>query len=91
MISQIPEIVYAVSISRARLYKTSLGTFSIHHLDPGFFFGFQSVGRMGIKMASPEKALVDFVYLSPNAILPVICPASSSILGPFEDVSVPAL
>ena len=65
MISQIPEVIYAVSTSRARLYKTQLGTFSIHHLEASLFFGFETIGASGIKMATPEKALFDFLYLSP--------------------------
>ena len=32
MISQIPSVVYAVSLARTRRYKTPLGVFSIHHL-----------------------------------------------------------
>ncbi len=65
MISQIPENVYAVSLARTRKYKTPLGTISIHHLHESFFFGFESVGDWGIKMAIPEKALLDTLYFYP--------------------------
>ena len=65
MISQIPEVIYAVSPARTRRWITPLATVSIHHLDPSFFFGFESVGKRGIKMASPEKALLDCLDLSP--------------------------
>lgn len=65
MISQIPAITYAVSISRTKRYETPLGVVSIHHVNPSFFFGFESMGRGIAKMASPEKALIDFLYLSP--------------------------
>lgn len=65
MISQIPAITYSVSPARTHIYKTSLGTFSIHHIDPSLFFGFKTVGKWGIKMATPEKALFDFFYLGP--------------------------
>lgn len=34
MISQIPHIIYAVSLARTRQYKTPLGNVSIHHLQP---------------------------------------------------------
>ena len=65
MISQIPAITYSVSPARTHVYKTSLGTFSIHHIDPSFFFGYEPVGKSGIKMATPEKALLDFLYMGP--------------------------
>jgi predicted transcriptional regulator of viral defense system len=65
MISQIPAIIYAVSISRTKRYETPLGVVSIHHVNPLFFFGFESMGRGIAKMATPEKALIDFLYLSP--------------------------
>ncbi len=65
MISQIPEITYSVSPARTRIFETPLGTFSIHHVAPSFFFGYEAVGKFGIKMAAPEKALLDFLYMSP--------------------------
>lgn len=64
MIEQIPEIIYAVSLSRTHRYETPLGVFSIHRLAPEFFFGFESIGDAQIKMASPEKALLDILYLT---------------------------
>ena len=65
MISQIPTVIYAVSISRTKKYETPLGVVSIHHVNPSFFFGFELMGRGIAKMATPEKALIDFLYLSP--------------------------
>ena len=65
LISQIPAITYAVSIARTKKYKTALGTISIHHVHPTFFFGFESIGKSAVKIATPEKALLDFFYLSP--------------------------
>ncbi len=64
MISQIPDIVYAVSTARTRRWTTPLVTVSIHHLAPAFFFGFESVSNGTLKMATPEKALLDCLYLS---------------------------
>jgi predicted transcriptional regulator of viral defense system len=66
MISQIPSVIYAVTTSKTRRYKTPAGTFSLHHIEPEFFFGFSATGDRAIKMASPEKALVDYLYLSPG-------------------------
>jgi hypothetical protein len=48
-----------------RIFKTPLGTFSIHHISPSFFFSYETVGKSGIKMATPEKALLDFLYMGP--------------------------
>lgn len=65
LISQIPEVIYAASLSRPRVITNPLGTYSIHQLKPDFFFGYETLGKAGIKMATPEKALLDFIYLSP--------------------------
>lgn len=65
MISQIPRIIYCVSLARTRLYRTPLETISIHHVAPPFFSGYKEVGRQGVFMATPEKALLDFLYLIP--------------------------
>lgn len=62
MIMQIPEIVYAVSIARTRIYSTPLATVSIHHLSTDMFFGYEEIAPF-INMALPEKALIDFFYL----------------------------
>jgi len=58
-------VTYAVSLARARRFDTPLGVVSIHHVTPSFFFGFDQAGPQGALLASPEKALVDFLYLSP--------------------------
>jgi predicted transcriptional regulator of viral defense system len=67
MISQVPAMTYAVSLARTRQYTAPLGAVSIHHVDPGFFFGDEDAGAGGgaARIATPEKALVDFLYLGP--------------------------
>lgn len=62
MISQIPHTVYAVSLARTCQYKTFFGNISIHHIQANFFFGFEIMGQ--VKLATPEKALVDVLYLT---------------------------
>jgi len=37
MISQIPTITYSISAARTRIFKTPLGTYSIHHVHHSFF------------------------------------------------------
>jgi predicted transcriptional regulator of viral defense system len=68
MISQIPAATYVVSIARTRRYKTPVGTFSIHHVEPDFFFGFELDQSGSARIATPEKALVDVFYLGPTRI-----------------------
>ena len=63
MISQIPHTIYAISLARTRQYTTSFGNISIHHLQADFFFGFEVTNQ--IKIATPEKALIDVLYLAP--------------------------
>jgi predicted transcriptional regulator of viral defense system len=65
MIEQIPSMVYLVSLARTARVETALTTYSIHHVDPSLFDGFEVLDS-GIKLAVPEKALVDFLYLSPT-------------------------
>lgn len=65
LISQIPALVFAVSLARTRHYSTPLGEVSVHHVSPDFFFGFETLGVKGIRMARPEKALLDVFYLTP--------------------------
>lgn len=64
MISQIPEIIYAVSLARTKVYRTSLGTTSVHHINSNYYCGYEATSNDLIKMASPEKALIDILYLS---------------------------
>ena len=78
MISQIPHTIYAVSLARTQRYKTSLGEISIHHLQPKFFFGFELINQ--IKIATPEKALIDVLYLTP---------ASSNLFKTLPEVEFP--
>ena len=63
MISQIPDIIYCVSVARTRRYSTPLGTASIHHLPPDLFFGCKLDSSETWAMATPEKTLLDFLYL----------------------------
>ena len=65
MISQIPSIIYAVSLARTHVYKTPIASVSIHHIQPSFFFGYEEINNNPLlKIASPEKALIDIFYLS---------------------------
>jgi predicted transcriptional regulator of viral defense system len=63
MVSQIPSVIYAVTVGRARRRETPIGVVSFHHVAPSFFAGYEGHGRGGIKIATPEKALLDVLYL----------------------------
>ena len=64
MISQMSTVTYCVSLARTRVYATPVGTFSVHHISAPFFCAYEQHGVKGVQMATPEKALLDFLYLS---------------------------
>ena len=80
MISQIPDVISVISLARTRRIRTPLCTFSIHHLQPAFFFGFETQDDGVTRMALPEKALVDLLYLSP---------ARSNLFRAMPEVDIP--
>jgi predicted transcriptional regulator of viral defense system len=65
MISQMPVVTYAVTLARTRRFVTPLGVVSLHHVQPSFFFGYEDAASPGARLATPEKALVDYLYLAP--------------------------
>jgi len=64
MIEQIPQVVYAASLASTRRIVTAVGTFSIHRVGPEFFGGYVTDPTTQVKMATPEKALLDVLYLT---------------------------
>jgi hypothetical protein len=66
MVSQVPEVIYVASLAGTRRVKTTLGTFSIHRLAPTFFGGYEILQESGVRLATPEKALIDTLYLGPT-------------------------
>lgn len=65
LIEQVPDIVYAVTLAPTRRVKTPLGVVSLHHVVPTFFTGFEVAADLDVKLATPEKALIDTLYLRP--------------------------
>jgi predicted transcriptional regulator of viral defense system len=63
LIEQVPSVIYAVTLGRTQRIATSVGTYSFHHLAPEVFGGYETTER-GAKIATAEKALFDFAYLS---------------------------
>lgn len=62
MIEQVPRSVFVASLDRTRRVDTAVGAFSIHHLVPDLFTGFEGTPDNGY-LARPEKALFDSVYV----------------------------
>jgi predicted transcriptional regulator of viral defense system len=63
LVEQVPSMTFAVTLGRSARVKTSVGTYSLHHVEPRFFDGYELLPS-GVKLATPEKALVDLFYLS---------------------------
>ena len=63
MIEQIPEVFYAATLARSQRITTPVGTFSFHHLAPEVFGGYEESAK-GVRLATAEKALFDYAYLS---------------------------
>jgi len=66
LIEQMPAATYLVSLGRTGVIRTRVGTYSVHHVAPEFFGGAVQDPTSQVRMATPEKALVDFLYLSPT-------------------------
>lgn len=67
----IPESVYvitAVATRRTYQFQTPLAKFIYRTIKTGMFFGYDLVEHRGkyFKMASPEKAFIDHLYLNPS-------------------------
>ena len=64
----IPESVYGITSATSRRtyrFETPLAHFSYRTIAPRFFFGYRVLPGP-VRMASPEKALVDWFYLHPH-------------------------
>jgi predicted transcriptional regulator of viral defense system len=67
----IPEgvpVTTSVTTGRPGRWQTPLGVYEYRHVQVGFFYGFGLISmdaRQQVFIASPEKALLDLVYLTP--------------------------
>ena len=62
VIDQIPREIALASTARAKRVKTTQGIFVVHRVPPALFGGYDL--KDGVAIATPEKALFDFVYVS---------------------------
>jgi predicted transcriptional regulator of viral defense system len=65
LIEQVPAVIYAATLGRPRRTTTPLGVISFHRLPTELFTGFE-LDDDGAKIATPEKALFDVLYLGPG-------------------------
>jgi len=65
LIEQIPQVIYVATTAHTRRLRTPISTYSLHQLSPNFFSGYDWYGdRESFLVASPEKAIVDCLYIS---------------------------
>ena len=62
VITQVPRTIYVVSLANTKTLRTPVGTYSVHRLPPELFGGYEE--RNGERMATPEKAVFDTLYLA---------------------------
>lgn len=64
MIEQIPRAIYAGTSGRGGTFRTPYGAVNLYQIAPALFTGWRmDKACAGVKIASPEKALVDYFYL----------------------------
>jgi predicted transcriptional regulator of viral defense system len=80
LVEQIPAVIYAVTLARPRRVDTPLGTVSYHRIPAELFLGFELHTRSDAKVATPEKALFDTLYLAPGR---------SRIFSKLPEVNIP--
>ena len=80
LIEQIPSVLYAITPARPRRLRTPLGTVSFHRMPPELFEGFELSSGSDAKIATPEKALFDLLYLAPGR---------SRVFSTLPELSVP--
>ncbi len=80
LIEQIPSILYAVTPARPRQFRTPMGAVSFHRMPPELFTGFELSSKSDSKIATPEKALFDLLYLAPG---------KSRLFSKLPELSIP--
>lgn len=70
IIPDVPFSVTSITIKKTQEFKNQFGLFLYRSLKPELFFGWQEVKIDKVyfyKIAKPEKALFDFIYLNQNS------------------------
>jgi predicted transcriptional regulator of viral defense system len=65
VIPEVTVLIQSISSMKTNLFKNALGSFHYNHLKPGVFLGYTLYKNNDktIKIADPEKALLDLFYL----------------------------
>ncbi len=68
MIPEIMDITISITTGRPERVKTPLGFFEFRHVKTGLLFGYEMIdlGGQSALVATPEKALLDLIYLQPG-------------------------
>ena len=69
LIPDITVVTTSVTTGRPGRWETPLGTYTYQHVKPGWFHGYRQLalgGGQAAFVATPEKALLDLVYLTPG-------------------------
>ncbi len=59
--------INSVTSLKTKVYSTPLGHFNYRNLKPSLLFGIRMIkaGNQQVRLAEPEKALLDYLYLNP--------------------------
>jgi len=70
MIPEFPYGITSVTIKKTKKFRTNYGIFSYRKIKPYLFFGFKLItgDNYLYRLATPEKALFDFIYLNQREI-----------------------
>jgi predicted transcriptional regulator of viral defense system len=68
LIPEVVNITTSVSTGRPERLETPLGTYEFRHIKTELLFGYQMIelGEQSALLATPEKALLDLIYLQPG-------------------------
>jgi len=66
VVAETPQVIYGVSSTITKQYRTPIGEFHIHHLPEHLMWGYEArpSGSGSYPMAEPEKAFLDLAYLA---------------------------
>lgn len=69
LIPEVVNITTSVSTGRPERLETPLGTYEFRHIKRELLFGYQMIelGGQSALVATPEKALLDLIYLQPGS------------------------
>ena len=72
LIPEVVNITTCVSTGRPERLETPLGTYEFRHIKTELLFGYQMIelGGQSALVATPEKALLDLIYLQPGGDSP---------------------